>query len=310
MVMTGSADNHPRDRGVGVNPVRPVCRLSRVGTGVASPARGHRPWPAPFALSEVIVRACLDFSDLDAHLPSHDQGGLEPVCASLHGLGWSSSSDHPPIVRHPRLAPYRAILIDFLGFGFRDRPDAFPHTPEAHAAVVAYLLDHLGPRGCHVVGHGLGGSIAIVLAAARSDLVAGLVAIEPNLDPKDATLSRTIPDQPEEDYLATGHAALIAQAEGCAAGDPGIASYPGTPRAAARGMHRSATALVASTVREAFFALRLPRTDVFGARTLPHPHEALLRAAAVVVVVVPDAGHDLLVANSEGVALALTGTLP
>jgi len=183
-----------------------------------------------------------------------------------------SAGRHPPITRHLRLAPNRAILVDLVRFGFSGRPEDFGYALSDHAGVVARLLDHLGPRGCHVVGHGLGGSIAIVLAAARSDLVAGLVAIEPNLDPKDATLSRTNPDQPEEDYLAMGHAALIAQAEGCAAGDPGIASYPGTPRAAdPRAGHRCATALVTVSLRETFFGLTIPRTSVFGALTLPHP---------------------------------------
>lgn len=136
------------------------------------------------------------------------------------------------------------------------------------------------------------------------------MVIEPNLDPKDATLSRTIPDQPEEDYLATGHAALIAQAEGCAAEDPGIASYPGTLRAAdPRAMHRCATALVTVSLRETFIGLNMPRTYVFGVQSLPHPHEELLRAGGVPMVVVLDAGHDMLITNPVGVAHAIAETL-
>jgi len=40
--------------------------------------------------------------------------------------------------------------------------------------------------------------VVIVLAVARPDLVAGLVVIEPNLEPEDATLGWTIADQTEE----------------------------------------------------------------------------------------------------------------
>lgn len=107
----------------------------------------------------------LYFPELDAHLCYHDLPGQEPVCVYLHGLGSASSADFPAIARDPRLSPYRSLLIDLLGFGFSDHPTAFPHTLEAHAEIVARLLDHLELRQCHVVGHSMGGSVAIALAA-------------------------------------------------------------------------------------------------------------------------------------------------
>jgi pimeloyl-ACP methyl ester carboxylesterase len=135
-------------------------------------------------------------------------------------LGSASSADFPTIVRHPRLVPYRTLLVDLLGSGFSDRPDAFSFTLHAHAATIARLLDHLTLHSCRLVGHSFGGSVAITLAATRPDLVAGLVVAEPNLEPEDATLSRTIADQTEETYVATGHAAVVAQAEAWAAETP------------------------------------------------------------------------------------------
>ncbi|MBA2753621.1 MAG: alpha/beta hydrolase [Chloroflexia bacterium] len=249
--------------------------------------------------------------DLDAHLCYHDLGGHEPVCVYLHGLGLASSADVPAIARHPLLAPYRALLVDLLGFGFSDHPAAFPHTLEAHAPTIAHLLDHLGLRDCHLVGHSLGGTIAIVLAAACPDLVASLVVAEPNLEPEDTTLSRTIADQTEAEYVATGHATLVARAETWAAEDPAMSTYPSTLRAAdPRAMHRSAAALVTVSLRQTFLALTLPRTYVFGAQTLPHHHEAWLRVAGVAVAVVPDAGHLMLTGNPDGVARVIAASLP
>lgn len=253
----------------------------------------------------------LHLPDLDAHLCYHDLAGRDPVWVYLHGMGTASSSDFPAIVRHPGLTPYRALLVDLLGSGFSDRPDAFSYTLEAHAATVARLLDHLVLRGCRLVGHSFGGSVAIVLAATRPDLVDGLVVAEPNLEPEDATLSRTVADQTEEAYVRAGHAELIAQAEEWAAETPAWADFPGTLRATdPAAMHRGATSLVAASLSVTFFGLSLPRTYVFGALSLPHHHEEQLRGGEVRVAVVPGAGHGMMGENPDGVAQVLADTLP
>ena len=250
--------------------------------------------------------------ELDAHLCYHDFPGEEPACVYLHGLGSAASADFPRIASDSRLAHYRAVLIDLLGFGFSDRPSAFPHTLEAHAATVARVLDHLALRRCHVIGHSMGGSIAIALASARPDLVSGLVVAECNFDPEDATYSQMIVDQApsEEDYVTSGHADLIAQAEGWAAAAPAFGSFPGTLRAAdPRAIYRGAVALVGCHLRETFFGLGLPRTYVFGAQTLPHHHEPLLAAAGVPMAVVPEAGHGMVGENPEAFAAIVASTL-
>ena len=247
--------------------------------------------------------------ELSAHLCYHDLPGQEPVCVYLHGIGNASSAEFAHIPHDPRLASYRAVLIDLLGFGFSDRPADFPHTFAAHAEVVARLLDHLELRRCHVIGHSMSGSLAIVLAASRPDLVSGLIVSECNLEPADATFSQMVIDQSptEDEYVATGHAAIIAQAEDWATTEPGLGSFPGTLRAAdPRAMYRCALALTTCELRETFFGLEVPRTYLFGAKSLPHRHESLL-AGRVPMAVVPDAGHEMMVDNPEAYAAILAG---
>jgi pimeloyl-ACP methyl ester carboxylesterase len=250
--------------------------------------------------------------ELDAHLCYHDLPGREPVCVYLHGLGTASSADFPHIARDPRLASYRALLIDLLGYGFSDQPAAFPHTLAAHAETIARLLDQLGLRNCHLIGHSMGGSIAIALAAVRPDLVAGLVVAECNFEPEDATFSQMIVDQAgsEEGYIMSGHAEVIAQAEGWAASEPVLGSFPGTLRAAdPRAVYRCSVALVECHLRETFFGLKMPRTYVFGAKTLPHHHEPLLEAGGVPMAVVPEAGHAMPGENPEAFAAIIASTI-
>jgi pimeloyl-ACP methyl ester carboxylesterase len=254
----------------------------------------------------------LDLPEFEARLCYHDLSGAEPACVYLHGLGSASSADFPRIARDPRLAAYRALLIDLLGFGFSSQPATFPHTLEAHAETVARLLDHLGLNGCHVIGHSMGGSVAIALAAARPDLVSGLVVAECNFDPEDATFSQTIVDQAasEDDYVAAGHARITAQAEEWAAADPAIGSYLGTLRAAdPRAVYLCSVALVGCHLRETFFGLDMPRAYIFGAQTLPHHHVPLLAAGGVPIAVVPEAGHGMVGENPEAFAAIVASTI-
>ena len=69
---------------------------------------------------------------------------------------------------------YRAVAMDTVGFG---DSAAAPWAPsiERWAAVAAELLDRLGIRRAHVVGHHTGGVIAVELGAAFEDRVASLV---------------------------------------------------------------------------------------------------------------------------------------
>jgi pimeloyl-ACP methyl ester carboxylesterase len=69
---------------------------------------------------------------------------------------------------------YRAIAMDTVGFG---DSAAAPWAPsiERWAAVAIELLDKLGIRRAHVVGHHTGGVIAVELTAAFADRVASLV---------------------------------------------------------------------------------------------------------------------------------------
>lgn len=250
----------------------------------------------------------LYLDDLDAHLGFHDLPGPAPVCIYLHGLACASSADYPMVVRSSRLPHHRAVLIDLLGFGFSDRPVEFSHALEAHADVVARLLDHLGLDGCRVVGHSWGGSIAIVLATRRRDLVRHLVVLEPNLEPEDATLSGSIAGQIEADYVALGHTQVIRQAKVWAAENPAYGSYLVTLRSSdSVAMHRAATHLVAASLLTRFLDLDMPRSYLVGALSLPDRHVEVLRERGVRTVVVPDVGHGMLGEDPDAVAEALAG---
>jgi pimeloyl-ACP methyl ester carboxylesterase len=240
-------------------------------------------------------------AEYDAYLRYHDLPGEDPVFVFLHGLGSASSADFPEIARHSRLREHRALLLDVLGHGFSDRPAEFDYSMESQADFVARLLRELGLRQTIVVGHSMGGSIAVLLAARAPDLVSHVFSAEGNLDPGPGFVSGRITAMSEEAFVTSGHGAFVKTIV-----QAGFSDYAGAVRAADPvGLYRSAASLIARrspTYREHLAALVIPRTYVFGEQTLPDPDTDRLAEIGVDVCIVPDAGHGMMIDNPDGFA--------
>jgi lipase len=102
-----------------------------------------------------------------------------------HGRRWESLAAHLP--------EYGIIAPDLLGHGHSSW-DA-PWDIDANVAALAALLDHEAPGlPTLVVAHSFGGAVALSLAAARPDLVSGLVLLDPAVG-LDGRWMRQIADQ-------------------------------------------------------------------------------------------------------------------
>ncbi|MGW4910973.1 alpha/beta fold hydrolase [Streptomyces sp. NPDC004270] len=236
-----------------------------------------------------------------------DIPGEGPAQVYIHGLGCAGSADFAGTVTHPDLHGRRAVVLDLLGHGFSDRPEAFPGTLEAHAEAVAAVLDHCGIRDAVLIGHSMGGSIAIVLAAARPELASRVVVAEPNLRAGGGLYSAAIAAHREEDFVSHGFRTVLAGLE---------PDYAARVRAADPAiLHRSAVSLVGGTTpgtAEIFFGLPQPRVMLLGTRSRPYQDEHAVRAAGIPVVEVPDAGHHMMRDNPAGFVAALVagGAVP
>ncbi len=238
---------------------------------------------------------------LDAAMRYHDLPGREPALVFLHGLGSASSASFPRIARDPSLSDFRTLLVDLLGYGFSDRPTSFSYTMEDQAEVVAQLLRSIHVENAMLVGHSMGGSIAVLVAAGQPELVGHLVSAEGNLDPGPGFVSGIIAAVDEAEFAATGHQQFIRRVAAA-----GYLEFAGTAAIAdPLALHRSAASLIADrspTYREALAGLPLPKSYLFGERTLPDPDADRLRAAGVDVRIVPRAGHDMMTDNPRGFA--------
>ncbi|VTU18674.1 2-hydroxy-6-oxo-6-phenylhexa-2,4-dienoate hydrolase [Variovorax sp. SRS16] len=114
------------------------------------------------------------FADLSVGQVHHASAGdpAAPAVLFLHQSprSWAEYRAVLPLVgqRH------HAIAMDTVGFG-DSAPPPWPPSIERWSQVAAELLDALGIRRAHVVGHHTGGVIAVELAAAFPERVASLV---------------------------------------------------------------------------------------------------------------------------------------
>lgn len=221
----------------------------------------------------------------------------------LHGLGSSSTHDFPEIATHPALAAtdHRSLLVDLLGFGYSDRPTDFTYSLEAHAATVAAVLDAEGVTGAEIVGHSMGGSVALALAASRPGLVGSLTLAEANLRAGGGEWSGKIAEWREEEFLSRGYGEFAA-----AETDPG---YLTTLRLAAPyALHRSAVGLVHGTspqLAAVLAAFEGPKAFLVGELSRPYGEEEDAVGAGAQVLTVPRSGHVMPLDNPAGLAEAL-----
>lgn len=120
-----------------------------------------------------------------ARLHLHDAGDGAPILM-IHGLaGQLSHYTYGVVARLER--EFRVVAVDRPGSGHSTRaPDACADL-SAQARALADLIDQLGLRRPLVVGHSLGGAVALTLALEHPDRVGGLALIAPLTRMPDAT---------------------------------------------------------------------------------------------------------------------------
>src|SRR5690349_9982742 len=111
---------------------------------------------------------------LHGHRVSYRCGGDGPLLVLIHGITSSSASWEAVL---PELAEHFTVVApDLLGHGQSDKP-AGDYSLGSHACLVRDLMLALGHEHATVVGHSLGGSVAMQVAYQFPDLVGRLVLV-------------------------------------------------------------------------------------------------------------------------------------
>jgi pimeloyl-ACP methyl ester carboxylesterase len=108
-------------------------------------------------------------SYLDGRVFADVSDGPGPLIVGLHGWGRDRHDLQSALKDYPH------VLLDLPGFGLSPPPPAAWGAADYADCVASVLREHGTAWPAVLVGHSFGGRVAVCLAAARPDLVRGLV---------------------------------------------------------------------------------------------------------------------------------------
>lgn len=240
-----------------------------------------------------------------------------PALVFVHGIGGSSSSWQSVIGAFAET--HRVVALDLPGHGQSDVPDAATadYSVAGLAAAVSAALAALGLTRVTLVGHSLGGAVAMAVALAEPDAVERLVLVDSAGFGEEISgdLLALLADVPSE----AGSRALL----GLFFEDPrlvldaGVAEHHGA--LSRPGAHDAVQAIAADAFpggRQAAARpgdLTQPVLVIWGGRdrVVPAAHADAARTAIadVRVAVLPDSGHAPQVEDPEAFAAHVAGFL-
>jgi pimeloyl-ACP methyl ester carboxylesterase len=143
--------------------------FSTVSTAQDSEKGEREPWAYPYEVKKVVM-------DGGVELAYVDEGAGEEVLLFVHGLGsnlqaWKKNIDQ-------LRSSHRCIAVDLPGYGKSSKGD-YPQTMTFFASVLEAFISHLGISKVNLVGHSMGGQVAIHTVLRGNGPVERLILMAP-----------------------------------------------------------------------------------------------------------------------------------
>lgn len=122
----------------------------------------------------------VDLGDIVYQISVKRRGSTDRAVVFIHGWGCAKECFDAAFDDHA-LQRYGIVTFDLLGYGQSDKPVGFDYSLENHAALTIKLISQLQLRDVVLVGHSMGGAVAVLAAAALGDCLRMLVSVEGNL---------------------------------------------------------------------------------------------------------------------------------
>ena len=195
------------------------------------------------------------------------------------------------------LAGQTLLAVDLPGYGDSSKPQGFSYAIQDYAALCQLLLDTLGIRNVHVVGHSMGAATATLLAERLGDRALSLSNIDgrpivDDLDPAAALIT----DTPYDEFVDTVYDQMLA---GLKPVDPRFHSFFSKTNADV--IHKSGNShhalAVTHEILNLFNKLELPKSFVYGEHLVPKATIAALENTEIIEI--SNSAHFMMLDNPE-----------
>ena len=139
----------------------------------------------------------VDGIDMQVSMVRHYNDSLAPI-VFLHGFG-STKEDYADIAHHTTFIGRPFVAYDMPGCGETFCHDLSQISISFLVNTARAILRELGIKRFHLVGHSMGGLVALILAHQAQDQVLSFINIKGNVAPEDCFLSRQIFTHPSDD---------------------------------------------------------------------------------------------------------------
>jgi pimeloyl-ACP methyl ester carboxylesterase len=250
-----------------------------------------------------------------------DFQGKEPVRLYLPGLA-SAAIMFLDTIQTNVLKNNRSILVDYFGSGFSDAPEDFEYSLNQYVEMAVAVLEKEKLEDVEVIGHSMGGTIAIQLARDHPDLVSKLVICEANIEPGGGPGTSQIVSMGHQYYESEGLPHWREETRRKAAKGDEMSTFLLTVwcHSTTEAIFRGSEMLVnlPSDFKERFFDLTIPKTFIYGDSNIPHPpnrswpdapYPEELRSHGVNIAIIPDSGHLMMIDNLSKFAESIAESL-
>jgi pimeloyl-ACP methyl ester carboxylesterase len=237
-----------------------------------------------------------------------------PPLLFIHGLGESGLCfEH--LLSAPQLKGHRLLIPDLPGYGRSPWPEGLPLGLVDQADHLAGWLRGRQAVPAVIIGHSMGGVVALLLAERHPDVVSGVIDIDGNKSPGDCVFSSQAGQYDLDTFAAAGFDQMRARIHDKGYEDTAQRGYYVSLRLAdPRTYHRNSLELVEMSGRrdmaQRLAALAVPAVYIAGVPdgASVETHELLAQAQVPVVAIEPS-GHWPFIDQTAHFLVALTEIL-
>ena len=130
------------------------------------------------ARAEMAVPPSGKFIDIDGNRIHYAEAGAGPAIVFIHGLGAQFHQfEHPLFDRLS--ADFHLVALDRPGSGYSVRAAGASAGLSEQARIIVRLIEQLGLERPLLVGHSLGGMVALTVAIEHPNVISGLALLSP-----------------------------------------------------------------------------------------------------------------------------------